>query len=141
MGIPTTDMNGKDMLMPMLSLTIPLYRNKYRAQQNESRLMREAAADKYQSALNDLTAEYLSVREQLANAQRKITLYEQQRQLALVTYQLAVNEFAAGIGSIANVLDVERQLLDYKLKRSEAVATYNTVIAMIENLLSDTQTE
>lgn len=52
-----------------------------------------------------------------------------------------MNEFAAGIGSIANVLDVERQLLDYKLKRSEAVATYNTVIAMIENLLSDTQTE
>lgn len=141
MGIPTTDMNGKDMVMPMVSLTIPLYRKKYKAQQNESRLMREAAQEKYQSALNSLTSEYVSVREQLADAQRKVTLYEQQRQLALITYQLAVSEFAAGTNSITNVLDIERQLLDYKLKRSEAVATYNTVVAMIENLLSDTQTE
>lgn len=141
MGIPTSEMNGKDMLMPMLSLTIPLYRNKYRAQQNESRLMRQAATDKYQSAMNNLTAEYVSLREQWADAQRKVTLYEQQQQLALVTYQLALSEFAAGTGSITNVLDVERQLLDYKLKRSIAVATYNTVVAMIETLLSDSQIE
>jgi len=45
------------------------------------------------------------------------------------------------MSSISNVLDIERQLLEYKFKRSSAVATYNTVVAMIENLLSEPQNE
>ena len=35
-----------------------------------------------------------------------------------------------------NVIQVERQLLEYQLKRSEAVAEYNTRVAGIDKLLS-----
>lgn len=140
MGIPVTDMNGKDMVMPMVSLSIPIYRKKYSAQQKESRLMRQAAEEKYKGTLNTLSSEYVSVKQQLADADRKIRLYEQQTQLAQITYQLAIKEFSAGKNGMTNVLEIQRQLLDYQFKRSEAIATYNTVVAMIENLLSESQT-
>lgn len=141
MGIPISDMNGKDMIMPMVTVSIPIWRKKYTAAQNESRFMRQAAEQKHQSTLDNLTSEYISIREQLADAQRKVMLYEKQRRLAEATYQLSLREYAAGMSSISNVLDIERQLLEYKFKRSSAVATYNTVVAMIENLLSEPQNE
>lgn len=140
MGIPVTEMNGKDMLMPMVSLTIPLYRKKYSAQQKESRLMRQAAEEKREGTLLTLSSEYVSVRQQLADAGRKVRLYEQQAELAETTYQLAVKEFSAGKNGLTSVLEIQRQLLDYRFKRSEAIATFNTVVAMIENLVSEPQT-
>ncbi len=140
MGIPVTSMNGKDMVMPMVSLSIPIYRKKYSAQQKESRFMRQAAEEKYEGTLHTLSSEYVSVKQQLADAGRKIRLYEEQAQLALTTYQLAIKEFSAGTSGMTNVLEVQRQLLNYQFKRSEAIATFNTIVAMIENLLSEPQT-
>lgn len=140
MGIPTTSMNGKDMVMPMVSLSIPLYRKKYSALQKESRFMRQAAEEKYEGTFNTLSSEYVSVKQQLADADRKVRLYDKQAQLAQTTYQLAIKEFSAGKNGLTSVLEIQRQLLDYQFKRSEAIATFNTVVAMIENLLSEPQT-
>lgn len=140
MGIPVMDMNGKDMVMPMVSLSLPLFRKKYSASQKESRLMRQAAEEKYEGTLRTLASEYVSVKQQLADADRKISLFDRQTQLAQTTYQLAVKEFSTGRNGLTSVLEIQRQLLDYQYKRSEAVATFNTIVAMIENLLSEPQT-
>ena len=35
--IGMADMNGKDMVMPMVKISLPLFRRKYNAQQRESR--------------------------------------------------------------------------------------------------------
>ena len=43
----------------------------------------------------------------------------------------------AGRQSLTDVIQVERQMLDYKLKKSEAVAAYNTTVAAIEKLIAD----
>lgn len=141
MGIPTTQMNGMDMVMPMVSVTIPLYRKKYTALQNESRLMKQAADEKYANTLNTIASEYITTKQQLLDAARKVTLYQQQRKLAETTYDLAVKEFASGQNSMTNVLDIQRQLLDYEFKQSESIAAYNTVIAMLNTLISEPQTD
>ncbi len=141
MGIPTTSMNGKDMVMPMVSLSIPIYRNKYNAQRNESRFMIQSGETKYAHTLNALNAEYIRLKQAIADAARKVQLYQKQQALALVTYNLAVSEFAAGVSGLTGVIDIQRQLLDYKLKLSQSIVTYNTTIAMLENLLSESETQ
>ena len=47
-----------------------------------------------------------------------------------------VREFSAGRQSLTDVIQVERQMLDYRLKKSEAVAAYNTSVAGLEKLVS-----
>lgn len=141
MGIPTTSMNGKDMIMPMVSLSIPIYRKKYNAQQNESRFMIQSGEEKYANTLNTLNAEYIRIKQVIGDAARKVQLYQKQQALAFVTYNLAVSEFAAGVGSLTGVIDIQRQLLDYKLKLSQEIVTYNTTIAILENLLSESETK
>lgn len=134
MGMP--DMNGKDMVMPMLKISLPLFRRKYNAQQRESKNYWVASELKHDNAQNLLHAEYVSVRQQLEDAARKADLYTRQYALSLSMWQLIVREFSAGAQSLTDVIQVERQMLDYQLKRSEAIATYNTTVAGIEKLIS-----
>lgn len=130
------DMNGMDMVMPMLKLSLPLYRSKYNAQQRESKNYWLASELKRENVQNQLSAEFVTIRQQLEDAARKVELYTNQYELSVSTWQLIVREFSAGRQSLTDVIQVERQMLDYNLKKSEAVAEYNTTVAGIEKLIS-----
>jgi outer membrane protein TolC len=130
------DMNGKDMLMPMISISLPLYRNKYKAQQRESNLWQQVSREKYDNTRNALVSELYQTRHLLNDATRKATLYRKQEELANTAYNLAIQEFIAGKTDLANVIRLQRQLLGYQLKKAEAIAAYNTMVASIRKLIS-----
>ncbi|MCE5205038.1 MAG: TolC family protein [Porphyromonadaceae bacterium] len=132
----TPEMTGMDMVMPMFSISLPIYRNKYKAQQRESRFMWQSAREKYNNTLNVLRSDLFKLKQQLDNAERKVTLYQKQEQLARVTYQLVVQEFVTAKSDLTNVIQVQRQLLDYQLRQAEALADYNTKVASIRKLHS-----
>ncbi|MDD4697919.1 MAG: TolC family protein [Fermentimonas sp.] len=129
-------MNGMDMVMPMLSITLPLYRNKYKAEQRENRFMWQSARENYNNTLNILRSDLFKLKQQLDNAERKISLYKKQEQLARVAYQLVVQEFVTAKSDLTNVIQVQRQLLDYQLRNAEAIAEYNIKVASIQKLHS-----
>ena len=130
------EMTGMDMIMPMVSISIPLYRNKYKAQQRESRFLWQSAREEYRNTLNMLQSDLFRLKHQLDDAERKITLYRKQEQLARTTYQLVVQEFISAKSDLTNVIQVQRQLLDYQLREAEAIAEYNTRVASIRKLRS-----
>ena len=136
MGIPITDMNGMDMLMPMVSISIPIFRNKYKAQQKESEYLQQSVREKYTDTYNALEAELFQAKHQMENAERQMTLLKKQTELANTTYNLVVQEFVTGKSDLADVIQVQRQLLDYRLKQSKAVATYNTMVASAQRIIS-----
>jgi outer membrane protein TolC len=127
-------MNGKDMIMPMLSISLPIFRGKYKAAQKESQLLRQASEEKYFSTQNILEATLYQFKHQLDEAQRKIGLYRKQSELARTTYELITGEFAAGKSDLSAAIQVQRQLMDYQFKKAEAIAAYNTVVANIQKL-------
>lgn len=131
-----SDMNGKDMFMPMLKISLPIFRRKYNAQQRESQHYWRSSELKYENTLNQLQAEYINTRQELDNALRSIELYKKQQALSHSAWQLMVREFSAGTASLTDVIQVERQIRDYGLKKSEAIAAYNTTVASIQKLIS-----
>src|SRR5690606_16390073 len=66
------DMNGNDMIMPMISVSLPLFRKKYNAQQRESELWRKSAAENYRNTLSTLRGEYYRLKSQLDDADRAL---------------------------------------------------------------------
>jgi outer membrane protein TolC len=130
-------MNGDDMLMPMFSVSLPLYRNKYKAQQRESLLLEQAARQRYDNLHNALLAELYKARQQLDDAARQVALCQKQERLTETIYRLALQEFAADRNDLTNLIAVERQLLDYRVKKAEAIARYNTTVAEINKLTSE----
>lgn len=136
-GMATSgSMGGMDMVMPMVSVTIPLYRSKYKAQQRETEFLRQASIEKLEATRQQLSAELFREKQALENADRKIALMEKQTALARTTYQLALLEFVSGKNDLSNIIQIQRQLLDYQLKKSEAIADYNTQVAAIKKLMS-----
>ncbi len=128
------DMNGKDMIMPMVTLSLPIFRKKYKAQQEEGKKWWKSSEEKYKDTYNTLVASYYSFKNQVEDAERTITLLEKQSTLAETTFNLIVKEFVTGKSDLTNVIQVQRQLLDYQLKKAEAIANYNTLVASIENI-------
>lgn len=141
MEIPATKMNGMDMLMPMFSVSIPIYRNKYKAQQKESELRWQSSKERYAEVYNSLEAELFKTKHLLDDASRQIKLLEKQTNLALTTYNLVVQEFVTGKSDLTNVIQVQRQLLDYQLRKSEAIASFNTMVANAQRLISSKETK
>ncbi|MGO1243915.1 TolC family protein [Sphingobacterium sp. JB170] len=130
-------MNGKDMIMPMVSVTLPLFRKKYNAQQKEGQLWRKSTEENFKNTFNSLKSEYYGYKSQLDDAERVVKLYEKQTILAQTTYNLIVKEFVTGKSDLTNVIQVQRQLLDYQLRKAEALANYNTMVVSIKKLLAD----
>ena len=130
------DQGGKDMYMPMFSISLPVFRKKYKSAIRESELMRLSSEQKYTNAHNSLQAEMLQAIHLLQDAGRKITLYRKQAGLARVSHDLAVKEFVSGKSNLSDIIQVVRQLLDYELKEAEACADYNTKVAVIQKIAS-----
>jgi outer membrane protein TolC len=64
--------------------------------------------------------------------EREIKLYEEQSQLARQALDLMITSYAANGSSFEEILRVQQQLLDYRIKLINAVAGQNTLVATIE---------
>ena len=130
----SSDMNGKDMIMPMVTVTLPVYRKKYIAMKTEADLNKKAASQNYQATANSLETEYYQAVQLYQDARRRIKLYENQYQLASRSFDLILKSFSTSSSGLTEVLRVRQQTLDYELKQVEAVADFNTAVAWLRRL-------
>ena len=137
MGEPS--MNGKDMVMPMVVFTLPIYRKKYTAMQNETELLKAATLENYKATSNSLQSEYYQAVSLYKDAKRRITLYRNQYQLASKSLDLILKSFSASSAGLTDVLRVRQQTLDFELKQVEAIADFNTAVAWLKRLMAYTQ--
>lgn len=137
----TSSMNGKDMIMPMITATLPIYRKKYNAMKTEADLLKSATAQNYIAVANSLKTEYYQAIQINQDAQRRIKLYADQYRLALKSLDIMFRSFASSGTDLTDILRVRQQTLDYEYKHMEAVADYNTAIAWIKRLMAFSQVQ
>ena len=130
------NMNGKDMVMPMVSVTIPIYRKKITSAIHSAQLMERSAAYNYQSQLDALQSTYLSIEQRADDIKRKLKLYESEVSLLNRTLELMQKEYATGATSLTDIIQTTRESIDYDLLKAEANAQYNTITAEAIQLLA-----
>jgi outer membrane protein TolC len=132
----TSSMNGKDMIMPMATLTLPIYRGKYNAMKTEAELLKSANKENYQATSNSLQTNYYEAVQLFKDGQRRVKLYESQSDLAVKTLDIMLKGFSTSGIPLTDILRVRQQLLDYEFKKIEAVADYNTAISWLQRLMA-----
>jgi outer membrane protein TolC len=135
----TSSMNGKDMIMPMATLTLPIYRNKYNAMKKESDLLKTANEQNYQTTVNNLQAEYYEASQLLKDGERRMKLFDNQSLLAGKTLEIMLSGFATAGIPLTDILRVRQQTIDYEFQKIEAIADYNLGISWLQRLMA-TQT-
>jgi len=116
----TSMMNGQDMLMPMVSVSLPIYRKKYKAIKQETEWQKTASEQSFQATQNALQSDYQEALFNYRDALRRVKLYEGQNQLVEKTYQLQLKRFASSATDLSEIRSIGRQQLDYALKEMNA---------------------
>lgn len=135
----TSSMNGKDMIMPMATLTLPIYRGKYNAMKKETEMLRTANEQNYQAVVNSLQTEYYEASQLLKDGQRRMKLYDTQCFLAEKILDIMLSGFATAETPLTDILRFRQQTLDFEFKKIEAIADYNLAISWLQRLMA-TQT-
>jgi len=135
----TSPMNGNDMVMPMVTATLPIYRKKYKAMQAEVELMKTANKQGYQATANALQTEYYQAIQLHRDAERRMKLYAGQNQLASQSLDILLKSYSSSGSDLTSILRVQQQKLDYGFKQVEAVTDFNTSVAWIKRIMSISQ--
>jgi len=135
----TSSMNGKDMIMPMVTVTLPIYRKKYNAMKSEANLLKTASEENYQATVNALQVEYYEAIQLYQDAQRRIKLYENQSQLAHKTLDIMIKSFSVSGSGLSDILRTRQLVLDYETRKVEAITDFNTSIAWLKRLMASSE--
>jgi outer membrane protein TolC len=100
----TSSMNGKDMIMPMVTATLPIYRKKYKAMQTEAGLLEDANKEYYEATANSLQTDYYQAIQLYQDAQRRVKLYARQSDLASQTLGIMLKSYATSNGDLSDIL-------------------------------------
>ena len=126
--------NGKDIFMPMLSVSIPIFNNKYKSverqldiQQNELKAQKENRKNELDSRLKEALQQRISARISYQTQQKNIEQAKDAEAILLKQYETDQLDFQ-------DVLDIQELQLKFQLKQVEAIKNYYLQTAIINYL-------
>jgi len=134
---PSVQKNGQDVLMPMVTLSLPIYRRKYKALVKEVDYKLLAMQDELADTKNQLAADFVQSMNQYRDAERKVALYTELQEQAGQTLELLTIAYMAATEDYQEVLRMQQQLLKYQLQLEQARASQNTAVASLQMLLAE----
>jgi outer membrane protein TolC len=135
-GEGSNNMAGTDAFMfPVVGITIPLYRNKYRAMVNEVVYLQEAKDFEKAETGNLLVTILENAWKEYMDADRRIGLYHSQLGLANQSLNLLETEYATGNNSFEEILRMDRKVLKYNLELEMARSDKQAAISFINYLM------
>ncbi|MFC1538044.1 TolC family protein [Candidatus Latescibacterota bacterium] len=134
-SMPGTKESGKDPVMTMLSINLPIWRDKYRAAVNEADIKRISSERELENRENMLIADLKTSLYNYRDAERKKelfrdTLIPKARQALNVTQ----SAFEAGKKDFLSLIDTQRTLLEFELSYERALTDHAKFRAQIEML-------
>ncbi len=123
--------NGKNVFMPMVSLSIPIFRKKYDAAEKEAQLMRDSYVLQKRELENSLLSNYEMVWFQIQQQKQLLSLYEQQIQTSQQSLNLLFSSYGNSGKEFEEVLRMQQQLLKYEKMKATAEVQYQVALARL----------
>ncbi len=135
-GKGENNLAGKDaFIFPMVGLTIPLYRNKYKAMVQEVMYQESAKSFEKIDKNNLLETLFENGWKDYMDANRRIELYENQLELAHKSVRILETEYATGNKNFEEILRMERKVLKYHLEKEKSIADKQAAISFLNYLM------
>lgn len=124
--------NGKDAFMPMVSVSLPIFRGKYKAAQKEAQLMRESYSLQREEAANRLISSYDMIWFEIQKQIELIQLYEEQIQESGQSLNLLFSAYSTSGKDFEEVLRMQQQILKYQKMKATALSEYHIALAELD---------
>jgi len=130
------EMNGQDAIMPMLTVTLPIFRKKYRAAKKEAEFMASSMEQQQEAQKNELQSAYEMALYNLKKAEQLIALYEKQLVSSGQASKLLISGFSNSIIDFEEVLQMNQDILMLQTQKVEAIKDGFTAKAKLDYLIS-----
>ncbi len=137
-GQGDNNMAGTDAFMfPKVGITIPLYRNKYKAMVQEVIYLEVAKENEKVDKANVLETLFENGWKDYSDANRRISLYKSQLNLAQKSFKMLETDYSTGNKNFEEVLRMERKLLKYNLELEKSRTDKQAAISFITYLMGN----
>lgn len=126
--------NGRDAYMPMFSVSLPLYRKKYKAAVKEAELMQAYYRSAREEELNTLTGELATVRAALENAREQFESLNHHAMLTRQAIRLLLAAVETSEQNYEEVLRMQQELLMHESERIKVITAAWLAVAKLEYL-------
>lgn len=109
--VPDLKMNGQDAIMPMLSVTLPIFRKKYKAKQREVNFMLQATNYEKQAVKNNLQTAYSMANYNVLKAKTLKILYKNQIESTQQAISLLIAAYSNSGTNFEEFLRMNQDLL------------------------------
>lgn len=134
-GNPINSMEARNMIMPMVTVSLPILRGKYDGAIKEAELLHQSTGLRKEETSNQLMVSYEEALKDFRDAERRNDLYQQQTKLAQQVLDILLVQYTTAGSDFEEVLRIQQQLLDYRLRSLDAVVDQNIAAAMLERLM------
>jgi cobalt-zinc-cadmium efflux system outer membrane protein len=126
--------NGKDIVMPMVSLSIPVFNNKYKSQTKQNELQQQEISAQKQERLNML--ETLLDRAISDRNSARISYMTQTKNLEQAQHaeEILIKSYETGTIDFNDVLDIQELQLKFQMNQIESVKNYYLQMTLINYL-------
>jgi outer membrane protein TolC len=126
--------NGKNVLMPTVTMSIPIFRKKYNAAKKEALLLTEAYQAKKQDVSNNLYGSFYRFKVEMDIQLDLISSFDKQIQTSKQTLELLYSSYANSGEDFEEVLRLQQQLLEYRKMKIKASVAYYAAEAQLNYL-------
>ncbi len=128
--------NGKDIFMPMLSVSIPIFSKQYdsKSKQNELRQL-EIAAQK-DNRLNVLESAFAKAISQRNQARIKFNTQHKNLKQAQNAEEILIKNYETGTIDFNDLLDIQELQLKFQINQIKAITTYYMQSAVVNYLIN-----
>jgi outer membrane protein, heavy metal efflux system len=129
-------MDGGHMFMPMVSVSLPVFRNKNQASHDQAGLLYESAQRQYDEELVRLQVQYSKLLNDTDNLLRDKVFYNRQMDITRKTWDLVINAYASGDEGFEELLNIQDQLLLLEWRLVENQVNYYMTLAEMDKLMA-----
>ena len=131
--------NGQDAIMPMVTMSLPLFRKKHNAAIAESKLLQTAMQFKKQDLENALLTSYENAQFEADKALQLISLYNKQIHKTQQMVELLYVDYSNSGKDFEEVLRMQQQLLKYQIAIISSKVQYRIALAQLDYLTAQTE--
>jgi outer membrane protein TolC len=128
--------NGKDILMPMVTLSVPIFNNRYKSISKQNELRQQEIQTKKEERLNVLETALAVAFSKRNQARIKYNTQEKNLKQAENAEEILIKSYETGTIDFNDVLDIQELQLRFQLQQVEAMREYYAQSAVVNYLIN-----
>ena len=127
--------NGKDIVMPMVSLSIPIFNKKYKSQTKQNELQQQEILSQKQERLNTLETLLSKAINERISARISYATQTKNLKQAKDAEDILIKSYETGTINFNDVLDIQELQLKFQMNQIESIKTYYVQSVIINYLI------